>query len=109
MIRLWDNVWAEFVAFLDYDVEIRRVICSMNAIESLNVRYRRAIKARGYFPSEQAALKRLYLVTRSLDPTGVGRARWMMRWKPPLNALQSPSVTDSRQPKSTDGHRRKHR
>jgi transposase-like protein len=87
VIRLWDNAWAEFIPFLDYDVEIRRVICSTNAIESLNARYRRAIKARGHFPSEQAALKCLYLVTRSLDPTGVGRARWTMRWKPALNAF----------------------
>jgi len=87
VVRLWDNAWAEFIPFLDYDVEIRRVICSTNAIESLNARYRRAIKARGHFPSEQAAMKCLYLVTRSLDPTGVGRARWMMRWKPALNAF----------------------
>ena len=86
-IRLWDNAWSEFIPFLDYDVEIRRVICSTNAIESLNARYRRAIKARGHFPSEQAAMKCLYLVTRSLDPTGVGRARWTMRWKPALNAF----------------------
>jgi transposase-like protein len=56
-------------------------------IENLNARYRRAIKARAYFPSEQAALKCLYLVTRSLDPTGAGRARWTMRWKPALNAF----------------------
>jgi putative transposase len=56
-------------------------------IESLNARYRRAIKARGHFPSEQAALKCLYLVTRSLDPTGTGRARWTIRWKPALNAF----------------------
>jgi transposase-like protein len=67
-----------------YGVEIRRVICSTNAIESLNAR--RAIKARGHFPSEQAAMKCLYLVTRSLDPTGVGRAR-LVRWKPALNAF----------------------
>jgi len=87
VIRLWDRAWAEFIPFLDYDVEIRRVICSTNAIESLNARYRRAIKARGHFPSEQAALKCLYLVTRSLDPTGDGRARWTMRWKPALNAF----------------------
>jgi putative transposase len=87
MIRLWDNAWAEFIPFLDYDVEIRRVICSTNAIESLNARYRRAVKARGHFPTEQAALKCLYLVTRSLDPTGTGRTRWTMRWKPALNAF----------------------
>ncbi|WP_433624106.1 IS256 family transposase [Nocardia sp. CA-120079] len=87
IVRLWENAWEEFIPFLDYDVEIRRVICSTNAIESLNARYRRAIKARGHFPTEQAALKCLYLVTRSLDPTGAGRARWTMRWKPAVNAF----------------------
>jgi transposase-like protein len=39
------------------------VLCSTNAIESLNVRYPRAVKARGHFPTEQAAMKFLYLVT----------------------------------------------
>jgi putative transposase len=87
IIRLWNNAWEEFIPFLDYDVEIRTVICSTNAIESLNARYRRAVKARGHFPTEQAAMKCLYLVTRSLDPTGQGRARWTMRWKPALNAF----------------------
>jgi transposase-like protein len=69
------------------EIEIRTVICSTNAIESLNARYRRAVRARGHFPTEQAALKCLYLVTRSLDPTGVGRTRWTMRWKPVINAF----------------------
>ncbi|MGY4680324.1 IS256 family transposase [Micromonospora aurantiaca (nom. illeg.)] len=87
VIRLWDNAWAEFIPFLDYDLEIRTVICSTNAIESLNARYRRAVKARGHFPNELAALKCLYLVTRSLDLTGTGRTRWTMRWKPALNAF----------------------
>jgi transposase-like protein len=87
IIALWRAAWEEFIPFLDYDVEIRRVICSTNAIESLNARYRRAVRARGHFPTEQAALKCLYLVTRSLDPTGRGRARWAMRWKPALNAF----------------------
>jgi transposase-like protein len=87
IIRLWNNAWAEFIPFLDYDVEIRKVLCSTNAIESLNARYRRAVRVRGHFPTEQAALKCLYLVTRSLDPTGAGRTRWTMRWKPALNAF----------------------
>ena len=85
--KLWETAWPEFVPFLDYDVEIRRVICSTNAIESINARYRRSVRARGHFPNEQAALKCLYLATRSLDPTGKGRARWTMRWKPALNAF----------------------
>jgi len=87
MIRLWRNAWAEFIPFLDYDLEIRKVICSTNAIESLNARYRRAVKARGHFPTEQAAMKCLYLVTRSLDPKGTGQTRWAVRWKPALNAF----------------------
>src|SRR3954470_12592501 len=52
--KLWDSAWDEFIPFLDYDLEIRTVLCSTNAIESLNARYRRAIKARGHFPSEQS-------------------------------------------------------
>jgi putative transposase len=87
VIRLWDNAWEAFIPFLDYDVEIRKVLCSTNAIESLNARYRRAVKARGHFPTEAAALKCLYLVTRSLDPTADGKTRWAMRWKPVLNAF----------------------
>ena len=70
-----------------YDVVIRRVISSTNAIESLNARYRRAVRARGHFPTEQAAMKCLYLVTGSLDPTGRGQARWTQRWKRALNAF----------------------
>ena len=85
--KLWRNAWEQFVPFLDYDVEIRTVICSTNAIESLNARYRRAVRARGHFPNDAAALKCLYLVTRSLDPTGRGRARWVIRWKAALNAF----------------------
>jgi transposase-like protein len=87
IIRLRENAWEQFIPFLDYDIEIRKVLCSTSAIESLNARYRRAVKARGHFPTGQAALKCLYLVTRSLDPTGTGRTRWAMRWKPTLNAF----------------------
>jgi transposase-like protein len=88
IVRLWDNAWAEFVPFLAFDTEIRRVICSTNAIESVNARIRRAVKARGHFPNEQAALKCVYMAVMSLDPTGTGRKRWMMRWKPALNAFE---------------------
>ena len=84
---LWENAWAEFVPFLDYSPEIRRVIYSTNSIESLHARLRRATRARGHFPNEQAAMKCLYLVVRSLDPTGSGQERWMNRWKPALNAF----------------------
>jgi transposase-like protein len=87
MIQMWENAWSEFVPFLDYEPEVRRVIYSTNAIESFHARVRRATDARGHFPNEQAALKCLYLVVRSLDPTGRGAERWMNRWKPALNAF----------------------
>ena len=87
IIRLWENAWAEFVPFLAFDREIRTVIATTNAIESLNSRYRRAVNARGHFPTEQAALKCLYLTTMALDPTGAGRKRWTNRWKKALNAF----------------------
>ena len=59
--KLWNAAWAEFVPFLNFDVEIRRVVCTTNAIESINARIRRAVRARGHFPNEQAALKCVYL------------------------------------------------
>ena len=87
IIRLWETAWAEFVPFLAYNPEIRKVIYSTNAIESLHARFRRSVRARGHFPNEQAAMKCLYLTIRSLDPTGRGKARWTMRWKAALNAF----------------------
>jgi putative transposase len=76
IVKLWNNAWSEFIPFLNFDPEIRTIICTTNAIESLNARFRRAVKTRGHFPNEQAALKCLYLVVCSLDPTGKGRQRW---------------------------------
>jgi hypothetical protein len=61
---------------------------STSAIESVNARSRRAVKARGHFPNEQAALECVYMVIMSLDPSGHGRRRWMMRRKPALNAFE---------------------
>jgi transposase-like protein len=87
IVRLWENAWAEFVPFLAFDVEIRKIICTTNAIESVNARIRRAVKARGHFPNEAAALKCIYMAIMSLDPTGTGQRRWSIRWKPALNAF----------------------
>jgi len=87
IVKLWESAWPEFTPFLAFDREIRTVITTTNAIESLNARFRRSVKARGHFPTEQAALKHLYLVIISLDPTGRGRQRWSNRWKSALNAF----------------------
>jgi transposase-like protein len=87
IVRLWENAWAEFVPFLQFDTEIRRVVCTTNAIESVNARIRKAVRARGHFPNEAAALKCVDMTVMSLDPTGTGRKRWTMRWKPALQAF----------------------
>ena len=87
IVKLWENAWEEFTPFLRFDTEIRRIVCTTNAIESVNARIRRAVKARGHFPNEQAALKCVYMAIMSLDPTGKGQARWTMRWKTALNAF----------------------
>ncbi|MFF2818990.1 IS256 family transposase [Kitasatospora cineracea] len=87
IVRLWENSWAEFVPFLQFDTEIRRVVCTTNAIESVNARIRKAVRARGHFPNEAAALKCVYMAVMSLDPTGADRKRWTMLWKPALQAF----------------------
>ena len=88
IIRLWTNAWAEFVPFLWFDQEIRTIICTTNAIESINAQIRRAVNAGGYFPTEAAALERVYLEIMNLDPTGKGQQRWSNRWKGALNAFE---------------------
>ncbi|WNI19582.1 IS256 family transposase [Streptomyces sp. ITFR-21] len=88
IVQLWESAWAESVPFLSFDVEIRTVICPTNAIESVNARIRKPVRARGHFPTEAAALKCVYMALMSLDPTGKGRKRWTMRWIAPLNAFQ---------------------
>ena len=103
IIRLWENAWAEFVPFLAFDREIRTVICTTNAIESINARLRRAVNARGHFPTEQAALKCLYLAIMSLDPTGKGRKRWTNRWKTALNAFDITTAASARDASNNRG------
>lgn len=87
MIASWENSWAEFVPFLEFPVELRQIVYTTNAIESLNARFRRAVRHRGHFPNEQAAMKVLYLVAQQYRP---GRANLTGRingWKHILNAL----------------------
>jgi transposase-like protein len=70
---------------------------SWQQIEALPQPLRRAVNARGHFPTEQAAMKCLYLAIMSLDPTGKGRKRWTNRWKAPSTPSTSPSTDASAQ------------
>jgi transposase-like protein len=87
MISSWENSWAEFVPFLEFPVELRKIVYTTNAIESLNARFRRAVRHRGHFPNEQAALKVLYLVATQRRPNRENLTGKINGWKSILNAL----------------------
>jgi len=67
IVKVWRSHWEEFVPFLAFPPEVRRVIYTTNLIESVNSRLRKVTRNRGQFPSEQAALKVLYLAVRNLE------------------------------------------
>ena len=87
MIQAWQSVWTEFVPFLEFPVELRKVVYTTNAIESLNARFRRAVRHRGHFPTEQSALKVLYLVATQRRKNRSDLTGKMNGWKSILNTL----------------------
>ncbi len=87
MIKAWENAWPEFVPFLEFPAELRKIVYTTNAIESLNARFRRAVRHRGHFPNEQAALKVLYLVATTRRKNRANLSGQINGWKPILNAL----------------------
>jgi transposase-like protein len=87
MIEAWRSVWNEFVPFLEFPPELRRVVYTTNAIESLNARFRRAVRHRGHFPNEQAALKVLYLVAPQKRVNRENMTGKTNGWKNILNTL----------------------
>ena len=60
--HIWRRAWAEVIPFFAFPKDGRRIIYTTNAIEALNSKLRRAVRARGHFPTEDAALKLLFLV-----------------------------------------------
>jgi putative transposase len=66
IVPLWRRNWEHVIPFFAFPEEIRRIIYTTNAIESLNMSLRKIIKTRGSFPSEEAAIKLLYLALRNI-------------------------------------------
>jgi putative transposase len=58
----WRRAWSEVIPFYAFPNEVRRIVYTTNAIEALNAKLRRAVRARGHFPSDEAAMKLLFLV-----------------------------------------------
>ena len=63
---MWQRHWERIIPFFAFTPEIRKVMYTTNAIESLNMSLRKIIKTRGSFPSEQAAMKLLYMALKNV-------------------------------------------
>jgi putative transposase len=106
-VATWQNAWERFIPFLAFPPELRKIIYTTNSIESLNYQLRKIIKNRGHFPSDDAAIKLLWLAIRDIEdkrararakekglPAGQRRAPGRLveggtiqGWKPALGAL----------------------
>jgi len=87
MIKSWRDTWEDFIPFLEFPVALRKIVYSTNAIESLNARFRKAAVRRGHFPTEQAAIKVLYLVSIERRKNRTNPTGQINGWKSILNAL----------------------
>ena len=82
LAKSWRNNWERVIPFFAHAPEIRKVIYTTNAIESLNMSLRKVTKARGSFPHDEAVFKLLYLALRNIEK------RWtkpVQHWKAALN------------------------
>lgn len=82
VVQSWQRNWARIVPFFDYPAEIRKVIYTTNAIESVNMSLRKVTKNRGSFPNDDALIKLYYLALRNISK------KWTMpiqNWKAALN------------------------
>jgi putative transposase len=82
IVQSWQRNWARIVPFFDYPAEIRKVIYTTNAIESVNMSLRKVTKNRGSFPNDDALIKLYYLALRNISK------KWTMpiqNWKAALN------------------------
>lgn len=107
MVATWERAWERFTPFLAFPPEVRRIIYTTNAIESLNYQLRKIIKNRGHFPNDDAVVKLLWLAIRDIEdkrarqraaergaprhqrkaPGRLVEGGLTQGWKPALNAL----------------------
>jgi putative transposase len=98
----WQRHWTEVIPFYDYPPEIRKMIYTTNAIESLNMQLRKVLKNRGHFPSEAAASKLIYLALRNIvkqwkrPPTHWGAAAHQFALKFGERFTSPPMATEKR-------------
>ena len=66
-VAVWERAWERFTPFLAFPPEVRKIIYTTNAIESLNYQLRKIIKNRGHFPNDDAVIKLLWLAIRDIE------------------------------------------
>jgi putative transposase len=82
VVTAWRRAWAHVIPFFAFPPEIRRVIYTTNALESLNARVRKIIKTRGHFPNDDAATKLIWLALRNITAAW---SRTAPTWRPAMN------------------------
>ena len=82
VVAAWRRVWDKVIPFFAFPPEVRRVIYTTNAIESVNARLRKILKTRGHFPSDEAATKLIWLALRNITANW---ARAAPHWKAAMN------------------------
>jgi putative transposase len=88
-VATWENAWERFIPFLAFPPELRKIIYTTNAIESLNFQLRKIIKNRGHFPNDDAVIKLLWLAIRDIEDK---RARQRAKEKGlPANDRRAPA------------------
>ena len=73
----WRRAWQEVIPFFAFPPAVRKIIYTTNAIESLNRVIRKTTKTRGSFPTDDAAIKLIYLAIRNFEKTGRSVRQWV--------------------------------
>jgi putative transposase len=94
--RSWRGNWARVIPFFQFPEEIRRVIYTTNAIESLNYSLRKIIKNRSLFPNDEAVFKLLYLALKNIEK------KWTMPIREWERALQQSAFEHDRPSKTLE-------
>ena len=82
VVAAWRRAWTHVIPFFAFPPEVRRVLYTTNALESVHARLRKIIKTRGHFPNDEAATKLLWLALRNITATW---ARAAPTWKTAMN------------------------
>jgi putative transposase len=101
-VATWENAWERFIPFLAFPPEVRKIIYATNAIGSLNYQFRKIIKNRGHFPTDDAVIKLLWLAIRDIEDK---RARARAKEKGVPRDQRKPPTGSSKAPTSKAGNK----